>query len=392
MDDDDDDNSPEIQKAKMKIMQAEFAEEMKKKTEKIKPRLIGCIWMNGDEDESGASFVNQEKSYHCSDVIWKILKAREAWTVEASIDFIVEKIEPEADDSEDTTEKPVKVTKTPQPNKQSAKAKFDETILKQLVRLLHGNVNGKKFIIKEFQAYRLKNFHNAPDFLEFSVKSVDEKIMEISEWKSCPDDGAMFGKKCWYVKQEIRQELFSDEQLPLPNKWTYYLEKEKKTKPKAANPDKPSTSPKNDEKIAAIASTSTATAATTPQPIAKKRVSLLMSVPLGEPVNETKKDEKISQFLKTNNSPTTSKSESAILKRPSPSKAETVKSEPPKKRVQLLMSVPLGENVNEKQKNQIMSQFLKKSDTKANVAAATSSAESTESKTIDPSKEIIEID
>ena len=68
----DEDNTPETQKAKLKILQQEFAAEMKKKTEKIKPRLIGCIWLNGDEDDEGATL--SPKKYHCSDVIWKILK------------------------------------------------------------------------------------------------------------------------------------------------------------------------------------------------------------------------------------------------------------------------------------------------------------------------------
>lgn len=68
----DEDNSPETQKAKLKILQQEFAAEMKKKTEKIKPRLIGCVWMNGDEDFDGATL--SPKKYHCSDVIWKVLK------------------------------------------------------------------------------------------------------------------------------------------------------------------------------------------------------------------------------------------------------------------------------------------------------------------------------
>ena len=70
----DEDNSPETQKAKLKILQQEFAAEMKKKTEKIKPRLIGCIWLNGDEDLDGATL--SPKKYHCSDVIWKVLKVK----------------------------------------------------------------------------------------------------------------------------------------------------------------------------------------------------------------------------------------------------------------------------------------------------------------------------
>lgn len=337
MESDDDDNSPETQKAKIKIMQQEFAEEMKKKTEKIKPRLIGCIFINGNEDEHGASIKNDQKSYHCSNIIWRILKARQVWSREESIDFVYEN---EVVESE---EEPAKSTKTPQ-QKQQAKAKFNDTILRDLVRLVHGNVNGKKFIMKEFQAYRLKNFHNTPDFLEFSLKGIEEKLNEICEYKSCPEEGPMFGKKCWYVKADVIQQLFGDEKLKLPNEWKYILEKEVKEKKV-----KTTTPPKEDEKKdKEIAMPAAATSTT------KKRVQLLQSVPLGESFQKKTQVKKSPE------------------KRKSPVKDNPAVA---KKRVPILMSVPLSETVNKEKKSEIMRRFLQKTKTSTeaekNVAVAT---------------------
>lgn len=35
----------EVQKEKLKLLGEEFEAEIKKKTERIKPRLVGCIWI-----------------------------------------------------------------------------------------------------------------------------------------------------------------------------------------------------------------------------------------------------------------------------------------------------------------------------------------------------------
>lgn len=331
-DEDDDNNRPETQKAKLKILQQEFAAAMKKKTEKIKPRLIGCIWMNGDEDENGRS-MNNEK-YHCTDIIWRILKAREAWTSDEGIKF-EENFEPEILEPE---EEP----KTPAQQKTQVKAKFNETSLKELIRLVHGNLNSRKFIIREYQAYRLKNYHKDPEFLEFSLKSVDEKMIEISTYKTCPDEGPLFGKKCWLVKPEVLDENFGDEDKPkLPNEWTYILEKEKKVKPTVDGGAKKEGSPveiaDDDKEVVPkqpktpIASAKPITPLSAPKPQQsstssgqpKKRVQLLMSVPRGEAIPETKKNNLIKQYLKTG-------SEAGSSTPPTTSTSSTKSSEPEK--------------------------------------------------------------
>ena len=45
--------SPERMKTKLKFLELEFEEEMKQKTERLKPRLIGCIWIDPKNTDAG---------------------------------------------------------------------------------------------------------------------------------------------------------------------------------------------------------------------------------------------------------------------------------------------------------------------------------------------------
>jgi hypothetical protein len=44
-------------KMKLKLMELEFEEEMKQKTERLKPRLLGCIWIDSKTSDYGMLFV-----------------------------------------------------------------------------------------------------------------------------------------------------------------------------------------------------------------------------------------------------------------------------------------------------------------------------------------------
>lgn len=327
-----DDNSPEAQKAKLKILQQEFAAEMKKKTEKIKPRLIGCIWMNGDEDEDGGTMIDDlEKKYHCSDVIWRILKAREMWCSGEEIKMdnfepALPNIEEEANEKPSTAQQ-----KTPGQKKERPKIEITEESVKEFIRLVHGNTNNKKYICREYQAFRLKNYHKNPDFQEYSIKSVDEKMTEISDYKTCPDEGALFAKKCWYVKPDVMKQYFGDEKLPIPNQWSYILEKEVKEKrPKqngeAGKKGSREVSPEDDSAV----------------------VKGSNEQPSSSAYNE------IPNNLTVENRAKESPKPPAIANRPTTSNSN-------KKRVQLLMSVPRGVKVDEEKKNNLISQYLNKS-------------------------------
>lgn len=214
-----DDNSPETQKAKLKIMQQEFAAEMKKKTEKIKPRLIGCLWENGPGEGP-----------ECSAVIWEILKARAMlFDPEEPISFTVQKSDP---DSNHTT--PLK-EKEPTERKPKQIKLVDEGV-KELITLIHGCALNRKFLIKEFLAYWAKRRDegeiNVPQYAPDSIRT---KILEVASWRPCPDEGPMQNKMCWYVNKEalVKHGLID---LKVPTGWEFILKpitkskKEKKQK------------------------------------------------------------------------------------------------------------------------------------------------------------------
>lgn len=378
MDDEiDENNTPEMQKAKLKIMHQEFAAEMKKKTEKIKPRLIGCIWMNGDEDEDGCSknTGDHDKKYHCSDIIWRILKAREMMT--SGEEIKLEDLEPEIVDPEEESDDK-NVCKTPVVKKMPPK--IDNESIKELTRLVHGNINSRKFIIREFQAYRLKTYHNQSDFQEFSVKSVDEKMSEISEYKTCPEEGPLFGKKCWFVKSDIMKEFFGDEKLALPNRWTYILEKKSKTNNNGGNngeglkKSSREVSPEENSEAAKVNETCFEVCES-PNSSVKRMApkSSPATTPTSAKFSKTIAQSSSSGFFKVKSAsisvadPSIKPKESPTINHPAQSNAKTTpQSNGGKKRVALLMSVKPGQNIDEEKKKSLISQFLKSNQTQNN--------------------------
>jgi hypothetical protein len=58
--------SPEMIKIKLKLMELEFEEEMKQKTERLKPCVLGCIWIDSKTSDYGifVSFI-MHVLFHC---------------------------------------------------------------------------------------------------------------------------------------------------------------------------------------------------------------------------------------------------------------------------------------------------------------------------------------
>lgn len=176
-------------------------EEHKKKTEKIKPRLIGCIWVRNV----------QQAQDQCSPIIWEIIAAR-AMICAESINLIL------SDPSEEKSEQML-------PGNPAKKSKITEDSMKELIRLVHGNPNGRKFLVDEFTAYRANKYGEEPGFQEFI--HIGPKIKEIAEYSQCKEEGLMNKVKAWFVKSEVLEKyLLTD--LPLKNSWEYTL-KPKKT-------------------------------------------------------------------------------------------------------------------------------------------------------------------
>lgn len=309
------DNRPETQKAKLKILQQEFADEMKKKTEKIKPRLIGCIWLNKDGSQPNS----------CPNVIWDMLQGRSMiFDLDVCKKF--------------TAPKPVEVAPTPEETVSNKRVNITEDEVPDLIRLLHGNQNNKNFLINEFREFRAKKHEGEKNFRVFSNVSVTKKLKELGEYKACPEEGPMLNKLCWYISPEKLAE-YNLKDLKLPNTWNYILP------------------PKENKRIESKE---------VPTPITTE------TIPIPSPITTTKaaitkftkvlsKDDIKKQF----NSPSTSKVQQKSSS-PAPSKPIVSSTTPTtnsqnktKKRVPLLMSVPRGQAISEKAKNSLIDKFLK---------------------------------
>ncbi|XP_057628134.1 chromatin assembly factor 1 subunit A [Chionomys nivalis] len=115
----------------------------------------------------------------------------------------------------------------PEP-KASRREKRDQHILAQLLPLLHGNVNGSKVIIREFQERCRRgllspptptphpHIPNSKDTVVVPSKArLKRLISENSAYEKRPDF-----RMCWYVHPQVLRS-FGQECLPVPCQWTY---------------------------------------------------------------------------------------------------------------------------------------------------------------------------
>ncbi|CAL1678089.1 unnamed protein product [Lasius platythorax] len=197
------DMSPQTQKMKLKILGEQFEAERNTKTYKLKPKIIGCIWQGSDNSfpESVSAKVKE------------FLTARQAWVSNIPIVF-PSSTSPEEDILAGTECR----TPTQQSVRGPKKTTFPNEALPDLIRLLHGNTYGRRFLMKEFMTFWSKNGGS-----QLSKVSVLSKISEVANRMACPEEGPMHLKSCWYVSEDIRKQYLPDDKLSLPNSWTYIL-------------------------------------------------------------------------------------------------------------------------------------------------------------------------
>ncbi|KAK4323924.1 hypothetical protein Pmani_005385 [Petrolisthes manimaculis] len=187
---------------KLKQKQAEFDKEMKRKTKELKPRLIGCLWL-ADK--------NNNPAYH------QLLKVLDPYKAVAlcplPIDTLVMGPEGEERVQEEDGGVPT------EDKKPKFYRMFPEGAVPSLIRLVHGNRNGKSFLTSEFRDYQRKDCIKEEVPL-IARKKIERKVKELGRWCKCPDEGPMHSVMMWYVPKEIR-EKYGLEDLTLPNTWTY---------------------------------------------------------------------------------------------------------------------------------------------------------------------------
>ncbi|KAK0181681.1 hypothetical protein PV327_003946 [Microctonus hyperodae] len=196
--------SPETQKFKLKILGEQFEAEMNEKTAKIKPKIIGCIWqgpLNSYPENTPPG-------------VLKFLSARQAWVAETPI-ILASSAEVDVSSNNDIPSASKK-----QSTFGKKKTKVPEEALPELIRLIHGNPHGRLFLIKEFITYWNRKYPDEKQHL--SKISVAQKIRDLAKRIACPEEGPMHLRTCWYVSEETRKK-YLDEDLTLPNKWSYSL-------------------------------------------------------------------------------------------------------------------------------------------------------------------------
>ncbi|KAH8373253.1 hypothetical protein KR009_008872 [Drosophila setifemur] len=283
----DDGHTREAQKAKLQVLQQEFAQEMKKQTKKIKPRLLGPVWLdeNGNKSELfPAMFAHTIDMYAC-------------WQVEPL-----------------SLEPPAETEREDQQQEPPVALQLDERLLQQLVRLTHGNRNSKVFLINEYLEY-LKT--QAGDSLLPSKTLLREKFDELATWKSVEQSNpelpanAGSGKKsrkpkkrlCWVVPGEML-EKFNLNELNLHNQWDYTLTPKITEGSAEAQPHELSPPAETDASATPVPASSSPANSVPTTPITgggaagKKRAPLLMSVPRDQPIHTATKNALISQFLR----------------------------------------------------------------------------------------------
>ncbi|NP_001089089.1 chromatin assembly factor 1 subunit A-B [Xenopus laevis] len=188
---------PENQKVRQKLKAKEWddLQSNSKKIRVLQPVVIGCVWCDS--------------------------KASEIRLLQKFSACILESPAVEEELTQDIS---------------SAQKIKDRQILSKLVPLLHGNVNGSKIIIQEFQEccrrglFLEDNASHATDIESTSPNSTPQTPSNIivpskARLKRLISENSVYEKRpehrmCWYVHSDVLKGLQQDN-LPVPCQWTY---------------------------------------------------------------------------------------------------------------------------------------------------------------------------
>ncbi|GFR01225.1 chromatin assembly factor 1 subunit A [Trichonephila clavata] len=222
-------NDPEKQKAILKLKLQEFESERKKKTTELKPIILGCFFENGSalQDNGLHSFLLA----YCAELISD---------TPILTNFTVKKSQSDSAVHSNTS--------SPSANNASKKGKaVPEEAMPHLIRLLHGNVNGRDTLIKEFQTFWQNHCQNvseeipseklkcvniptecitsnadvipdvtAQDSRNISKRQLILSIKKISTYGKSPNPAVK--KACWWVHEDVL-EKYGLLNAPIPNEW-----------------------------------------------------------------------------------------------------------------------------------------------------------------------------
>ncbi|KAM5237846.1 chromatin assembly factor 1 subunit A [Ctenodactylus gundi] len=201
---------PEKHKVRQKLKAKEWDDFLAKgkRVRILQPVSIGCVWAGAGSSDGDAG---DGDSTGCTAADLKVLQQ-----------FTACLLEPTSSEDEPTP-------------KASKREKRDQLILAQLLPLLHGNVNGSKAIIREFQEQcrlGLLRGHEpaSPPSLTTDAPRPpappeDAAVPSKARLKRLISENSVYEKRpdfrmCWYVHPQVLQS-FAQEHLPVPCQWSY---------------------------------------------------------------------------------------------------------------------------------------------------------------------------
>jgi len=169
--------SPEAHKAKLKLLKKEFEEEHQGKTQRIKPRVIGCIWYNKNKDVDHAihEFLKPLSIISNGPVI---IKRRSECMVQ-----------------------------TPLRRSIPSGKSLSVELIPDFLKFIHGNTNNQKLLVTEF----INNLNKKNIIVEVSKTRLMKQLKQFAAWTRCPSRK----KYCWFVHEGVRDEHKIE--LALPN-------------------------------------------------------------------------------------------------------------------------------------------------------------------------------
>lgn len=169
--------SPESQKQKLKLLKDAFDQDIKSKTQKIKPRSIGCIWYNKNGNNVDAAIISY---LHPLNII------------------VNGRIEIKKREQNDNT---VKKKRTPKP--------LPEDVMGILAKFVHGNTNKRGKLVTQF----LNHIQTNNMGVDLTKMNVSKQVSHIAKWTWNVENKTYN----WIIDEELANKYNIDYVLPTVN-------------------------------------------------------------------------------------------------------------------------------------------------------------------------------
>nr|XP_023021737.1 chromatin assembly factor 1 subunit A-B-like isoform X2 [Leptinotarsa decemlineata]XP_023021738.1 chromatin assembly factor 1 subunit A-B-like isoform X2 [Leptinotarsa decemlineata] len=162
--------SPESLKQKLKLLKEEFDQDMKSKTNKLKPRSIGCIWYNKDG----------------SNVDEALDKYLQSLAIISNGPIVIKKRS--------------EISTAPKYSKVKMSKELNPEHIPVFLKIAHGNTNKKIVLVEQF----LSHMEKTGLTVDISKATLIKKLKQFAKWRKGDENGPMKNKFGWFVHKEYK--------------------------------------------------------------------------------------------------------------------------------------------------------------------------------------------